>query len=118
MGAWGGWALAPNIATGRDFRSHMLWSRQPRLTFNVAGKFLRVGSVPGETSVSQGAAAVSPAGCGPDVSPHEGRWIAKKASPSAANERRPAILAHQVVMILMRGACQGNSEVPGLPAQW
>src|SRR5437660_12868419 len=23
MGAWGGWALAPNTAMGRDYRSHM-----------------------------------------------------------------------------------------------
>ena len=34
MGAWGGWALAPNTASmGRDNRSHIHWSQQGRRTF-------------------------------------------------------------------------------------
>jgi hypothetical protein len=34
MGAWGGWALAPNTASmGRDYRSHTDWSRKGRRTF-------------------------------------------------------------------------------------
>src|SRR5580700_1286818 len=34
MGAWGGWALAPNTASmGRDFRSHRNWSPKGRRTF-------------------------------------------------------------------------------------
>jgi hypothetical protein len=39
MGAWGGWALAPNIANGEDFCSHMYWSPRARRTFKTAGKF-------------------------------------------------------------------------------
>src|SRR6266404_9669574 len=34
MGAWGGWALAPNTASmGRDNRSHICWSQKGRRTF-------------------------------------------------------------------------------------
>jgi hypothetical protein len=34
MGAWGGWALAPNTASmGRDNSSHTHWSRKGRRTF-------------------------------------------------------------------------------------
>jgi hypothetical protein len=37
MGAWGGWALAPNIASmGRDNRSHIIWSRKAGRTFKAA----------------------------------------------------------------------------------
>ena len=39
MGAWGGWALAPNTANGDDFRSHIDWSLRARRTFKTAGKF-------------------------------------------------------------------------------
>src|ERR1700722_14855561 len=40
MGAWGGWALAPNTASmGRDFRSHRYWSREPRRTFKSSAVF-------------------------------------------------------------------------------
>jgi hypothetical protein len=40
MGAWGGWALAPYTASmGRDFRSHIDWSRKGGRTFKPAGDF-------------------------------------------------------------------------------
>jgi hypothetical protein len=40
MGAWGGWALAPYTASmGRDFRSHIDWSRKGDRTFKPAGDF-------------------------------------------------------------------------------
>jgi hypothetical protein len=40
MGAWGGWALAPNTASmGRDCRSHIDWSRKVRRTFKAVGEF-------------------------------------------------------------------------------
>jgi hypothetical protein len=40
MGAWGGWALAPNTASmGRDNRSHDDWSRQGRQTFKRVSDF-------------------------------------------------------------------------------
>ena len=40
MGAWGGWALAPNTASmGRDYRSHIYWSRKGRHTFKRSGDF-------------------------------------------------------------------------------
>src|SRR5664279_4605547 len=41
MGAWGGWALAPNTASmGRDDRSHIYWSPQGRRTFKRPAIFL------------------------------------------------------------------------------
>src|ERR1700733_13703955 len=41
MGAWGGWALAPNTASmGRDYRSHRYWSRHGRRTFKPPAIFL------------------------------------------------------------------------------
>jgi hypothetical protein len=41
MGAWGGWALAPNTASmGRDNRSHINWSPQGRRTFKRRAIFL------------------------------------------------------------------------------
>jgi hypothetical protein len=41
MGAWGGWALAPNTASmGRDNRSHIYWSPQGRRTFKRPTIFL------------------------------------------------------------------------------
>ena len=41
MGAWGGWALAPNTASmGRDNRSHIYLSRKGRRTFKPAAIFL------------------------------------------------------------------------------
>src|SRR5580698_10449348 len=41
MGAWGGWALAPNTASmGRDYRSHPYWSRRGRPTFKRSAIFL------------------------------------------------------------------------------
>src|SRR5258708_23322782 len=40
MGAWGGWALAPNTASmGRDNRSHIYWSREGGGTFKRSGDF-------------------------------------------------------------------------------
>ena len=40
MGAWGGWALAPYTASmGRDYRSHIDWSRKGGRTFKPAGGF-------------------------------------------------------------------------------
>src|SRR5882757_76964 len=39
MGAWGGWALAPNIAMGRNYRSHMNWSPKGSGTFKTGGEF-------------------------------------------------------------------------------
>jgi hypothetical protein len=40
IGAWGGWALAPNTASmGRDNRSHTHWSQQGRRTFKTTGNF-------------------------------------------------------------------------------
>jgi hypothetical protein len=40
MGAWGGWALAPYTASlGRDYRSHIDWSRKGGLTFKPADDF-------------------------------------------------------------------------------
>ena len=40
MGAWGGWALAPNTASmGRDNRSHIHWSQQGRRTFKGPRNF-------------------------------------------------------------------------------
>jgi hypothetical protein len=36
MGAWGGWALAPDTASmGRDYRSHLDWSRKAGRTFKA-----------------------------------------------------------------------------------
>ncbi len=36
-GRWGGWALAPDMASlGRDLRSHIRQSQHPRRTFNAA----------------------------------------------------------------------------------
>ena len=41
MGAWGGWALAPNTASmGRENRSHIYWSPQGRRTFKRPAVFL------------------------------------------------------------------------------
>ena len=41
MGAWGGWALAPDTASmGRDYRSHLDRSRQGWRTFNALSIFL------------------------------------------------------------------------------
>src|SRR5579859_7217428 len=40
MGAWGGWALAPDIAMGRDYRSHMHWSPLSPGPFKAAAIFL------------------------------------------------------------------------------
>jgi hypothetical protein len=41
MGAWGGWALAPNTASmGRDNRSHTYWSRKGGGTFKRPCVFL------------------------------------------------------------------------------
>jgi hypothetical protein len=41
MGAWGGWALAPDTASlGRDYRSHLVKSRQGSRTFNAVSIFL------------------------------------------------------------------------------
>src|SRR5262245_2400783 len=42
MGAWGGWALAPDIAMGSDFRSHMYWSWDAPHPFNVAAIFFNL----------------------------------------------------------------------------
>src|SRR4029077_1000126 len=40
MGAWGGWALAPDIADGEDYRSHAYWSSQPRRRSKRSAIFL------------------------------------------------------------------------------
>src|SRR5580658_6485587 len=41
MGAWGGWALAPNTASlGRDYRSHTDKSQKGWRTFNALSIFL------------------------------------------------------------------------------
>ena len=41
MGAWGGWALAPNTASmGRDYRSHLHRSREGSRTFKALSIFL------------------------------------------------------------------------------
>jgi hypothetical protein len=41
MGAWGGWALAPDTASmGRDYRSHRYWSQQGSGTFKPPAIFL------------------------------------------------------------------------------
>src|ERR1700760_163152 len=40
MGAWGGWALAPNIAMGRYVRSHINWSPGGRPAFKASRVFL------------------------------------------------------------------------------
>src|SRR5690242_4334300 len=42
MGAWGGWALAPNTALGRDNRSHMHWSPRGPRSFNAAATFFNL----------------------------------------------------------------------------
>src|SRR5690349_9406910 len=42
MGAWGGWALAPNIALGRDNRSHMHWSPLPSGSFKASATFFNL----------------------------------------------------------------------------
>ena len=40
IGAWGGWALAPNTASmGRDYRSHKYRSREGRRTFKQPTNF-------------------------------------------------------------------------------
>src|SRR5690349_19402541 len=39
MGAWGGWALAPDIAMGRDDRSHMHWSPDGPTSFKGVVNF-------------------------------------------------------------------------------
>jgi len=40
MGAWGGWALAPNTASmGRDYRSHLYLSRKGGRTFKPDANF-------------------------------------------------------------------------------
>jgi hypothetical protein len=46
MGAWGGWALAPNTASmGRDNRSHDHWSLEGRRTFKRVSDFLIFGGI-------------------------------------------------------------------------
>src|SRR5262249_29448385 len=42
MGAWGGWALAPNTALGRDNRSHMHWSPLDPGSFKAAATFFNL----------------------------------------------------------------------------
>jgi hypothetical protein len=43
MGAWGGWALAPYTASmGRDYRSHIDWSRKGGRTFKPIDGFFNI----------------------------------------------------------------------------
>jgi len=49
MGAWGGWALAPNTASmGRDNRSHPYQSQKDRRTFKPDAIFFNfLARIPG-----------------------------------------------------------------------